>query len=113
MTYEPEQILENKLVALLENMGYKKAEIRNETDLLLNLKTQLEKHNKVSLTDNEFTQILNYINKGNIYERAKILRDRVPFINQQGETKTIELINQIHWCQNQFQVTQQVSTANR
>lgn len=109
MTYEPEQILENKLVTLLQNMGYKKAEIHNENQLLSNLKNQLEIHNKVSLTDNEFTQILNYINKGNIYERAKILRDRVPYINQQGETKTIELINQIHWCQNQFQVTQQVS----
>ncbi len=109
MTYEPEQILENKLITLLESMGYKKSVIHNEADLLSNLKNQLEKHNKVSLTDNEFTQILNYINKGNIYERAKILRDRVPYINSQGETKTIELINQIHWCQNQFQVTQQVS----
>jgi type I restriction enzyme R subunit len=113
MTYEPEQILENKLVNLLVSMGYKKAEIHSENQLLSNLKTQLEKHNKVSLTDNEFTQILNYINKGNIYERAKILRDRVPYINQQGETKTIELINQIHWCQNQFQVTSQVTMQGR
>ncbi|HHB52694.1 MAG TPA: type I restriction endonuclease subunit R, partial [Saprospiraceae bacterium] len=39
----------------------------------------------------------------------KILRDRVPYTNDKGEHKTIELINQIHWCQNQFQVTQQVT----
>lgn len=109
MTTQPEQILENNLVAQLVRLGYKKATIRDEKDLLANLKIQLEKHNKVQLRDNEFKQILNYINKGNVFERAKILRDRVPYTNNQGETKTVELINQIHWCQNGFQVTQQVA----
>jgi type I restriction enzyme R subunit len=109
MTSQPEQILENNLVAQLVKLGYKKVEIKDETDLLANLKVQLEVHNKITLTDSSFQQILNYINKGNIYERAQILRDRVPYTDEQGETKTIELINQIHWCQNQFQVTQQVS----
>ena len=109
MTSQPEQILENNLVAQLVKLGYKKVEIKDETDLLANLKLQLEVHNKVTLTDSSFQQILNYINKGNIYERAQILRDRVPYTDEQGETKTIELINQIHWCQNQFQVTQQVT----
>ena len=109
MTSQPEQILENNLVAQLIKLGYKKIEIKDETDLLANLKVQLEIHNKTTLTDSSFQQILNYINKGNIYERAQILRDRVPYTDEQGETKTIELINQIHWCQNQFQVTQQVT----
>ena len=109
MTSQPEQILENNLVAQLVKLGYKKVEIKDETDLLANLKVQLEIHNKITLTDSSFQQILNYINKGNIYERAQILRDRVPYTDEQGEAKTIELINQIHWCQNQFQVTQQVS----
>jgi type I restriction enzyme R subunit len=97
------------MVAQLVKLGYKKAEIHDEADLLINLKKQLEVHNKVSLSDNDFTQVLNYINKGNIFERAKLLRDRVPYTNDEGETKTIELINQIHWCQNQLQVTQQVT----
>uniref|UniRef100_UPI0032177523 type I restriction endonuclease subunit R n=1 Tax=uncultured Draconibacterium sp. TaxID=1573823 RepID=UPI0032177523 len=109
MNTQPEQILENSLIDQLVKLGYKKVDVHDEADLLLNLKKQLEVHNKVSLTDNDFTQILNYINKGNIFERAKILRDRVPYTNEDGETKTIELINQIHWCQNQFQVTQQVT----
>ena len=109
MNSQPEQILENSLVAQLEQLTYKKVLIQDEADLLLNLKKQLEVHNKVSLSNNDFTQILNYINKGNIFERAKLLRDRVPYTNDEGEAKTIELINQIHWCQNQFQVTQQVT----
>ena len=37
------------------------------------------------------------------------MRDRVPFTNNNGENKTIELINQLHWCKNEFQVTQQVT----
>ena len=109
MTTQPEQILENNLVEQLKKLGYKKVSIKDERDLLTNLKSQLEIHNKTVLSDNDFKQILNYINKGNIFERAKILRDRVPYINEQDEHKTVELINQIHWCQNQFQVTQQVT----
>jgi type I restriction enzyme R subunit len=109
MTTQPEQVLENNLVIQLQQLGYMNVVIKDETDLLVNLKAQLEIHNKTSLSDYDFKQILNFINKGNIYERAKILRDRVPYTNDKGEAKTVELINQIHWCQNQFQVTQQVS----
>lgn len=109
MTTQPEQILENNLVAQLQKLGYNSVVIKDENDLLANLKSQLEVHNKIELSDNDFKQIRNFINKGNIFERAKILRDRVPYSNDKGEHKTIELINQIHWCQNQFQVTQQVT----
>ena len=109
MTAQAEQLLENKLVAQLVELGYKKVSIKDEEDLFINLKSQLEVHNKTKLSDNDFKQILNYINKGNIFERSKILRDRVPYTNDKGEYKTIELINQIYWCQNQFQVTQQVT----
>jgi len=109
MTTQPEQILENNLVLQLEKLGYKKVVIKEEKDLLANLKSQLEIHNKNTLSDRGFKQILNFINKGNVFERAKILRDRVPYTNDKGEHRTIELINQIHWCQNEFQVTQQVT----
>ncbi|GAA3600009.1 type I restriction endonuclease subunit R [Flavivirga amylovorans] len=109
MTSQPEQILENNLVNQLVQLGYEKVVIKDEADLLINLKSQLEKHNKITLSDTDFKQILNYINKGSIFQRAKILRDRVPFTNDKGENKTIELINQLHWCKNEFQVTQQVT----
>ncbi|MCD8529371.1 MAG: hypothetical protein LRY25_00735 [Flavobacterium sp.] len=48
MTSQPEQILENNLVAQLVKLGYKKVEIKDETDLLANLKLQLEIHNKTT-----------------------------------------------------------------
>jgi len=109
MTTQPEQILENNLITQLQKLGYKSIVIKDETDLLANLKSQLEIHNKTTLSENDFKQILNYINKGNIFQRAKILRDRVPYTNSKGESKTVELINQVHWCKNEFQVTQQVT----
>ena len=109
MTIQPEQILENNLIDQLEKLSYQKVIIPDEKALLVNLKSQLEKHNHCILSDYSFKQILNFINKGNIFERAKILRDRVPYIDDEGEHKTVELLNQLHWCKNEFQVTQQVS----
>ena len=40
-------------------------------------KAQLEAHNNLSLTDKEFARVLNHLNKGNVFERAKILRDKM------------------------------------
>ncbi len=109
MTTQPEVILEDALVKQLCGLGYKQVVVRDEAELLANLRVQLEVHNKTELSDNDFKQILNYISKGNIFERAKILRDRVPYINEEGEHKTVELINQLQWCKNEFQVTRQVT----
>ena len=109
MTKQPELILENNLVDQLVGLGYSPVSIKDEGDLVLNLKSQLERHNKTKFNDNEFKQILNYISKGNIFERSKTLRDRVPYITDKNETKTIELINQQFWCQNEFQVTNQIT----
>lgn len=109
MTSQPEQLLEDNLTAQLIQKGYAQVRIKNEADLLSNLRAQLEIHNKVKLSESDFKQILNYINKGNVFDRSKILRDRIPYTNDKGENKSIELINQLHWCQNEFQVAQQIS----
>ena len=73
MKTQPEQILENNLLAQLQKLGYKFVVIKDEQALLTNLKKQLEIHNGLSLSDTDFQQILNYINQGNIFERAKRL----------------------------------------
>ncbi len=109
MTTQPEYILEENLIIQLEDLGYKKVIIKDEEDLLLNLKGQLEKHNRVSYSDNEFKQILNQLSKGNIFEKAKTLRDRITYNKDDGTTGYVELINQIHWCKNQYQVTHQIT----
>ena len=109
MTTQPEAILEDNLVRQLESLGYARVTIKDEDDLIANLKTQLEKHNQRSLSDTEFRQVLNTLSKGNIYEKAKTLRDKIAYTKDTGETGYIELINQIHWCKNQYQVTHQIT----
>ncbi|WP_347923346.1 type I restriction endonuclease subunit R [Pontimicrobium sp. SW4] len=109
MTTQPEYILEESLVQQLVDLGYKKVVIKDEDALIANLKMQLEKHNNCSLSDAEFKQVLNHLSKGNIYERAKALRDKITYTKDDGSTGYLELINQIHWCKNQYQVTHQVT----
>ena len=109
MTKESEYILEENLLQQLVDLGYKKVVIKDEDALISNLKAQLEKHNNCSLTATEFKQVLNDLSKGNIYEKAKTLRDRITYNKDDGSTSYLELINQIHWCKNQYQVTHQIS----
>lgn len=59
MNTQPEQILEDNLVAQLQKLGYSYVDIKDEKDLLANLKTQLEKHNKITFSVKEFEKILN------------------------------------------------------
>ncbi|MBW4888107.1 type I restriction endonuclease subunit R [Mucilaginibacter sp. HMF5004] len=109
MTTQPEQVLEDNLVIQLKGLGYAYVVLKDEQALLANLKSQLEKHNEVTITDTEFEKTLNHLNKGNLFERAKTLRDKVQYTKDNGDSAYIEFINQEHWCQNQFQVTQQVT----
>lgn len=109
MNTQTEQQLEDALVAQLETLGWDRVVIKHEDDLVANLKGQLEKHNRTQLSDGEFKQILNKLTRGNIFEKAKTLRDRIDFNRDDGTTGFIELINQVQWCKNQYQVTQQVT----
>ena len=47
MNTQSEYILEENLIKRLEKLGYEKVNIKNEKELLSNLKRQLEKHNQV------------------------------------------------------------------
>lgn len=109
MSTQSEAILEENLLKQLVSLGYEKVLIRDEAELLENLKKQLERHNKTTLDDVEFSRILNHLNKGNVFEKAKILRDKFALNREDGTTKYIEFIDSEHWCQNLFQVTHQVT----
>lgn len=109
MNTQPEQLLENNLIDQLVQLGYERIVLKHETDVVANFQKQIEKHNKVTLSDTELNQILLYINKGNTFERAKTLRSRIPYVNELGENKTIQLIDSKNWCKNEFQVANQIS----
>jgi type I restriction enzyme R subunit len=109
MTTQPEHVLENNLVSQLVGLGHKPVTIKTETDLVSNLKAQLEKHNKTTFTASEFDRVLIHLSKGNIFDKAKTLRDKYVLQKDNGDKAYIEFINQDFWCQNQFQVTNQVT----
>jgi len=109
MTKQPEHILEENLISQLQQLGYSKVIINDEQDLIANLKGQLEKHNKTQYSEAEFKQILNQIAKGNIFEKAKTLRSKITYSKDDGTTGYVELINQLQWCKNQYQVTHQIT----
>lgn len=109
MTTQPEQVLENNLIEQLKDMKYERVIIHDEKELLANLKTKLENHNKITLTDSEFTKILNHLNHGNVFDRAKTLRNTMHLTRDDGKSAYIEFFNKKEWCQNQFQVTNQVT----
>lgn len=109
MSTQPEAILENNLVKQLTGLGYKRVSILNEAQLLQNLKEQLEAFNETSFSTREFETILNHLAKGNVFEKAKTLRDRFVITRENGEHFYVRFFNNENWSKNLFQVTNQVT----
>lgn len=108
MSKQSEQVLEEKLIAQLQKLGYKYAIIPNEKALIVNLKSQLERHNNISLSYSEFDLVMNILNKGSVFEKAKTLRERQHIIRDNGDNLYFEFLNVEHWCQNEYQVINQI-----
>lgn len=109
MSKQPELILEEQLIAKLQELGYALVYVQNESELIVNLKKQLEKHNNIVFSDKEFEKVLNILSKGSVFEKAKTLREKQHIIRDNGDNLYFEFINTEQWCQNQYQVTHQVS----
>ncbi|MDD3323347.1 MAG: type I restriction endonuclease subunit R [Paludibacter sp.] len=109
MSKQSEAILEEQLVTQLKQLGYKYAAISSEKDLIQNLKTQLEKHNNITFTDAEFEKVLNILSKGSVFEKSKTLRQKQHIVRDNGDNLYFEFLNTEKWCQNQYQITNQVT----
>ncbi|NJC28051.1 type I restriction endonuclease [Neolewinella antarctica] len=110
---QSEQQLENKLITQLTGLGYERATIPDERVLFANLKTQLEKHNGRRLSDAEFSRVRTALKVGNVFDRATLLRDKVKYRDDAGEIAYLQLFNRSRWCQNEYQVTHQVSLKSK
>ncbi|MEN9911631.1 MAG: hypothetical protein RI956_75 [Pseudomonadota bacterium] len=117
MSKQSEHVLEEQLITQLQTMGYGYIVINGEKDLLLNLKGKLETHNNTALTNTgnaqftqtEFERVLNLLSKGSVFEKSKMLRQKQHFVRDNGDNLYFEFLNTEHWCQNQYQVTNQIS----
>ncbi len=115
MNTQSEYALEETLLNQLEELGFERVQIEDESAMLANLKRQLEIHNgNISLTDKEFERVLHHLNTGTLVDRAKILRDkfalkREAVAGQSADTIYLTFLNCDDWCTNEFQVTHQIS----
>ncbi|HFD13706.1 MAG TPA: type I restriction endonuclease subunit R, partial [Epsilonproteobacteria bacterium] len=113
MGHQSEAVLEANLVRQLVKLEYEPVTIADDSWLEANLKTQLEKHNDFRMSESEFKRVLNHLNKGSVFEKAEILRDKFALPLDDGTSKYIEFLDSEHWCQNLFQVSSQISVEGK
>ncbi|RWX54344.1 type I restriction endonuclease subunit R [Photobacterium chitinilyticum] len=108
MAYQSEQQLEDNLITQLSVQGFEVIQLKDNAALEANLKTQLEKVNECVLSDTEFRQVLGKLEKGNIFTKAKILRDQLDVTLDDGDSRHITLLFD-DVSKNHFQVAQQIT----
>ena len=118
MRYESEAVLEEKLINYLSKNGYERVYIKNEDDLKNNFRKQINKFNKdklkgKDLTDKEFRILMNRIEGRNIFDSAKILRDKVEIQRDDGSQLFLELMDIKKWCKNLYQITNQITVRGK
>ena len=121
MSIQNEAALEAGLIATLQQMDYEYIQIAEEDNLQANFKRQLEKHNRKQLSEHgrteftgeEFEKILIYLEGGTRFEKAKKLRDLYPLDTSDGKRIWVEFLNRQQWCQNEFQVSNQITVEGR
>ncbi|MDF9400678.1 type I restriction endonuclease subunit R [Vibrio sp. 1180_3] len=108
MAYQSEQQLEDNLIAQLGTQGFDIIALKGNAALESNLKTQLEKVNECTLSDTEFRQVLGKLEKGNIFTKARTLRDQLDVTLDDGDSRHLTLLFD-DASKNKFQVAQQIT----
>ncbi len=113
MNHQSEQQLENTLIEQLARLGFTKIALEDSTAMLLNLKDQLERFNRTAFSEREFSRILNHLNKGDRFQKAKTLRDRFTLTRDDESTFYVQFFNMDQWCKNEYQVAQQITQVGK
>jgi len=109
MSHQSEAVLENNLIKQLIGLQYSSVKIPDGDALVSNLKKQLEVFNETNFSAKEFDAILNHLAKGNVFEKAKTLRDYFQLTKEDGTSFYVRFFNTEDSSQNLYQVTNQVS----
>ena len=96
-SYQSEAELENEFIKILQEQSYEYLNIKNENDLINNLRKQLEKLNKIRFTDKEWNDLFNNFiansNDGIVEKTRKIQEDyKYPLQLENGELRNIYLL---------------------
>ena len=110
--YQSEAALEKAFIEQLEKQAYEYLPITSESDLIANLRLQLEKLNKIIFTDVEWEQFFSACiasaNDGIIEKTARIQEDHIQILKRDdGTDKNIYLIDKQRIHNNRLQVINQ------
>ncbi len=110
--YQSEAELEKDFIKLLQVQAYEYLPVTSEAQLITNLRRQLEKLNKVTLSDAEwerfFSNCIAGANDGILEKTARIQEDHVQVLKRDdGTTKNIYLIDKANIHNNALQVINQ------
>ncbi|MEG0343707.1 MAG: type I restriction endonuclease, partial [Acinetobacter sp.] len=109
MSVQSEAQLENELIQQLKQLDYQHVDVKDEAQLLSNLKIQVERANGISaFSANEWAQVLNHLKAGNSFNCAKVLRNRFPVTFDDGSTRHIDFLF-ADSTKNIYQVTNQIA----
>ena len=113
MAYQSEAQLEEQLVNQLEKQNYTHTVLADYNALINNFRMQFEAFNKDKLagkplSEKEWERILNYVNGKNVFESAKILRDKFQIERDDGTKPYFKLLSN-DFTENIYQVTHQVT----
>lgn len=111
-SYQSEEDLENDFIKRLINNGYERLIIKDENDLIINLRNKIEKLNDYKFSDDEWNRLFSeYISNPNlgIVEKTKtIQKDEVKTIKlDNGFSKNIKLLDKDVIHNNSLQVMNQ------
>lgn len=114
--YQNEAALEKAFLKQLQTQAYDYLPITSETDLLANLRKQLEKLNKTEFSDAEWERFFNTCiagaNDGILEKTARIQEDHVQVLKRDdGTVKNIYLIDKANIHNNALQVINQYEAA--
>lgn len=115
--YQSEAQLEENFISLLTEEGYEYIHINSEEELIANLRTQLEKLNHYTFTENEwqtfFSQNIASNNDGIVEKTRRIQEDHIQTLKRDnGESKNIYLIDKKNIHNNYLQVLNQYTVSD-
>ena len=111
-TYQTEMQMEKKFIDMLKKQGYQYANIKNENELIQNLKNCLERLNNITFSDNEwksfYKEAILSNNEDIIQKTKKIQEDFIQtLIRDDGTYKNIKFIDKYNIHNNFLQVINQ------
>lgn len=101
--------IERDLISKLQELKYEhRSDIQDRFGLERNFREKFDELNRVTLSDSEFTRLLEKIVTADVFAAAKSLRERDTIERDDGTPLNYTLVNIRDWCKNSFEVVNQL-----